>query len=403
MKSNESGFMLPRNLHQCRQLLARMDFALLFCMLVLLSVGVLTIYGAGQKAGGAFEHYWIRQLAGIGIGTVFFLACVLFDYRQLGREAWLFYGAALFLLVLVLVTGFTINRSRSWIPVLPGFTLQPGEIAKPATLFFLAWTASRPALRLTKASSLVPHLLVLGAPVALIMLQPDWGTALVFFGMAAPILFLAGFRWKWVAVILAVLVLAAVPAWLYVMRPVPAASTTPQHGLAGMMEHQRQRLHNRFTVFLDPDADAMGSGWNARQAMMAVGSGGAAGKGFMKGTQHELGFLPRTVAPTDFIFSVIGEENGFLGSVVILGAFLVIVLRCLRIASQADDEFGSYLAAGTAGLFFTHAYINVGMNIHAAPIIGIPLPLISYGGSFMISSLICLGLVQSIHARRQTF
>ena len=202
--------MLPRNLQHCRRLLGRMDFVLLFCMLVLLAVGVLTIYGAGQKAGGAFETYWLRQLASIGIGFILFHACLLIDYRQLGRDAWILYGAMLILLVLVLVMGLVVNRSRSWIAVIPGFTLQPAEVAKPATLFFLAWTLSRPALRIKGWGSLAPHLLVLAVPMGLIILQPDVGTALVLLGIAAPMFFLAGFRWKWMLMLL-LLVAVALP------------------------------------------------------------------------------------------------------------------------------------------------------------------------------------------------
>ena len=237
--------------------------------------------------------------------------------------------------------------------------------------------------------------------MALIILQPDVGTALVVLGIAAPMFFLAGFRWKWILVLLA-LVAVALPVGYKLMennqlQRMTAAQETPVAG----KRQEHSRTYARLHTFLHPSENADSSGWNARQALLAVGSGGATGKGFMKGTQHELGFLPRTVAPTDFIFSVIGEENGFAGSIVVLGAFLVIILRCLRIGALADDDFGAFIAAGVAGLFFTHAYINIGMNIYAAPIIGIPLPLISYGGSFMLCSLVCLGLMQSVYIHRR--
>lgn len=358
-----------------------MDFLLLFCILLLLLIGVQTIYSAGQEAGGAFAHYWLKQLSWGGVGLTVFTGVAFVDYRKAGRISWFLYAAGLVLLLLVLLPGIgrSINYSKSWIP-LWGVTLQPAELAKPATLFLLAWLASRPGWRPDFLGPLLPLGAVLAVPVVLIGLQPDWGTALVFAGIFIPIVFAGAFPWRYILVA-ALLVAVLLPlSYAYVL--------TPKH---------RDRIDN----FLNPSRDITHTGWNARQSLLAVGSGGFKGKGFMKGTQHVLGFLPRTVAPTDFIFSVIAEENGFIGAAVVTGAFLVIILRCLRIAALAEDEFGAYLAVGVAGMFLTHAYINIGMNIQAAPIIGIPLPLVSYGGSFMLCSMISLGLVQAVYIRHR--
>jgi len=216
-------------------------------------------------------------------------------------------------------------------------------------------------------------------PAVLICLQPDWGTALVFVPFTVVIVFLAGIPWKWVAGgCLAVL-------------------------LAGPLIYQTLEPHqkNRIRTFVQPSQDVSDAGWNAHQSLLAVGSGGLWGKGFMKGTQHVLGFLPRTVAPTDFIFSVIAEEAGFVGAGAVVCAFLGVILCCLRTAALASDDLGCYVAAGVAAVIFTHVYINIGMTVQAAPIIGIPLPFVSYGGSFMVSVMICAGMVQSVHVRRR--
>jgi len=370
--------MFPHNWQSVRELLTRMDFLLLFLALVLLVVGCLTIYSTGQQAGGNFAGFWLRQLGWIGIGSAAFLLVAMFDYARLGRWSWLFYLIGLALLVLVLLVGPRINSARSWIPLF-GVTLQPAELAKPATLLFFAWLASRTRFRLTRVQYLLPLLVVLSVPMILVGMQPDWGTAIVFAFMIVPVIFVGGLPWKWILAGL-VLALSLAPVVYH------SALTTKQK--------------DRIMTFLRPSQDVTDAGWNAHQSLLAVGSGGLTGKGFMRGTQHVLGFLPRTVAPTDFVFSVIAEENGFLGSILVVAVFLGLVLRCLWIAGTAGDDFGAYLAVGVASLFFAHAYINIGMNIRAAPIIGIPLPLVSYGGSFVVGSLICLGLVQAVHIRR---
>ncbi len=359
--------------------LKQLDFTLLLLTSMLLFAGCLFIYGVGQEAGGEFVRYWVKQLMWLGLGMGAFVAVVCVDYRLWGRWSWLLYTGGVALLVLVLVVGREVHGARSWL-VVPGGTLQPAEVMKPATVLLLAWVGSRPALELKH----VGHVGILGVvaacPVLLVALQPDWGTCLTFIPVFLAIVFAGGLRWRW-------LVLA-------VLMAVVSAPLVYEFGLA---PHQQQRIR----TFLHPSEDVSDSGWNAHQSLLAVGSGGVWGKGYMRGTQHVLGFLPRTVAPTDFIFSVVAEESGFVGAGAMVCAFVGVILCCLRTAAVAADRFGAYLATGVAALFFIHAFVNVGMTVGVAPIIGIPLPFVSYGGSFMLCCMIALGLVQNVHMRRQ--
>ncbi|MFA5204179.1 MAG: rod shape-determining protein RodA [Lentisphaeria bacterium] len=362
-----------------RHRLARLDYVQMLFAAALLAIGLLTIYGTGQQAGGQFADYWQRQLVWAGLGLVVFFVVSLTSYEWLGRHWWIFYVATLLLLLLLLPFGRTINGARSWLPLF-GVTLQPAEFAKPATVLLLAWLASRPSLSLTRLHHVLPPLLAVAPLVVLIGLQPDWGTALVFLTVTGTILFLAGIPWRWILLLVLV-----------------AAITAPIAFNTVLTKKQRDRL----ITFVQPGNDISDTGWNAHQSLLAVGSGGLHGKGLMKGTQHVLGFLPRTVAPTDFIFSVIGEEMGFVGAAGVVLAYIGLIYRCLRASARAPDDFGGYLAGGVAAFLFTHAYINIGMTIHAAPIIGIPLPLVSYGGSFLLSTLVCLGLVQAVYRERR--
>ncbi|NOY82697.1 MAG: rod shape-determining protein RodA [Kiritimatiellaeota bacterium] len=364
-------------LQPVRRVLERMDPVLSAVTVVLLAAGCLFIYGAGRQTGGYFTHYWLRQLLAAALGAGCFLAAAASDYRRLGKWAWVFYGGAVVLLIVVLLVGRRINQARSWLPLF-GFTLQPSEIAKPATVFLTAYVLSRPAYVLNAWTKAAFVFCIVVVPVVLVCRQPDWGTALVFLPPILAMVFLAGIRRRWVLLACLGVVLAA---------PVL---------FAVMSRHQKERIR----TFLHPSENIASSGWNAHQSLLAVGSGGFRGKGFMQGTQYVLGFLPRKVAPTDFIFSVIAEETGFVGAVALIGAYAVLLLCCLRGAVVAGDDLGAYTAVGIATLLFTHVYINIGMTIGAAPIIGIPLPLVSYGGSFMLTCMLALGLVQSVYVHR---
>ncbi len=384
--------------------LARMNFLLLITVGVLLAYGVLFIYSAGQQTGHPIDGYWIRQLVWIGVGSALMLGLMAVDYEILGRfSVWIYVGS-LSLLVAVLIFGTEINGAKSWLKLLPGINIQPAEFAKLGALIPLAWFVSFPSTDLRKYSHLACAVGIPLVPIFLVLLQPDMGSSLVFFPLCLAVVFVGGMRLRLIAYV-ALLVLLAGPM-VYKL---------------GFKHHQKQRV----LTFLKPILPANGykvaaafttlgdskaqnrteiviDDWNALQSELAVGSGGTNGKGFGKGTQNTLGFLPRRVAPTDFIFSVIAEETGFVGSVVLLGAFAFLCCLSIYIAAKARDPFGKYLACGIAAMFCMHIFINVGMTIRVMPIIGIPLPLVSYGGSVMILMLSCIGILQSIYIHRRT-
>jgi rod shape determining protein RodA len=368
----------PSFLARSARLFARLDLSMMLLVGILIVTGSLFIYGTGQQIGGRFEGYWIRQLVWIAAGAAGFAAMVVIDYRKLGLWSGVLFLFGLALLVLVLFIGKEINSARSWLRF-GGVTLQPAELAKPATVFFLAWLASRSAFRLNRFPDLCCFGCAAALPVLLIARQPDWGTALVFVPAALAIAFIAGLPWRYI-----------------LLTAIVTAILLPVAYQFALGERQKERI----LTFLSPSEDISDAGWNAHQSLLAVGSGQNFGKGFMRGNQHRLGYLPRTVAPTDFIFSVIGEETGFVGAGAVVCAFLGILICCLHSAAVAPDRFGACLCVGVAAIIFTHVYINIGMTIRAAPIIGIPLPFLSYGGSFMVGMMLCIGLVESVHVRR---
>jgi rod shape determining protein RodA len=345
----------------------------------LLVVSLSFIYGAGRQMGGDYAFLWRKQSLWILLGVTAQLVVVLVDLRFIGRYSWAFYSFGLALLVVVLLIGKEINGARSWLGFGP-FTLQVAELMKPAAIVALAWVASRPGIRMERGDRLLVVAGMTALPVLLIAKQPDFGTALIFLPIAFVMLFLGGIRWKWIGMFVLAVALTAPVAYQVALAP-----------------HQRDRIR----TFFDPSADITGAGYNAYQSMLAVGSGGIRGKGYGNGTQYLLGYLPRAVAPTDFIFSVISEETGFIGSATLLAALLGIVLCALRTAAITPDSFGAYAAVGVATLIFVHAFVNVGMCVRVTPIIGMPLPLVSYGGSFMLATLISLGLVQNAYVNHR--
>jgi rod shape determining protein RodA len=401
--------MISSKLKQDILLIRRMDTLSLLLHGVLLGIGVLFIRGAGLDVGGIMAEMWQRQLVWIGVGSLIYLGCALFDYRWLGRHAWMPYLGGLGILVLLLLLNRSINSSRSWL-VIPGFgMLQPSELMKPVVLLFMCWTYTHPVLRHSRMPPWLLPLAILALPLLLIFMQPDYGTALVYMPFAFMLLFVDGLKWR--NVLLASLAaLLLFPLSFRVLRPhqqdrLKVFLEVPSHfamaAVAPLLnDSQRERLGEaQKKFFLKADGRPFDN-WNAQQSLLAVGSGGFMGKGYLKGTQYVLGYLPKTVAPTDFIFSVIAEEIGFVGSACVVCLLICLILCSCRTAILAADELGSFLAVGIAAIFATHTFINIGMTIQAAPIIGIPLPFVSYGGSFMFGSMMLAGLGQSVHMRR---
>jgi rod shape determining protein RodA len=382
-------------------LLKRSNWLLLLAVLGLMAIGVLFIRSAcAARQEASIRSLYQMQIGWAAAGLAVYFVISVFDYRRLVEGAWLYYGCALVLLVMVLVVGREIYGSRRWLDFF-GMNLQPSEIGKLALLFALAWYLSRPGVEaaLWRTIGLAG---AIAAPIALLILkEPDLGTAIVCLPILFSMLFVAGASLKHFAVLIvtgglvAGILLGAVliPRWMGLDEARQKAVFTR---VTGLKEYQWKRL----VVFVDPGSDRKGAGYNSWQSAIAVGSGGLTGKGYMQGTQSSLGYLPRTVSFTDFIFAVIGEETGFAGGVVVLGLFAVIIACGMRAAARARDKMGRLICTGVTAVIFTHVFVNIAMTIGVMPVTGLPLPLVSYGGSFMLCTMASLGLLQSVYCRR---
>lgn len=358
--------------------LRRMDWVMMIAVGLLIVSGVIFIYSAGfQGENALIRPFYKRQIVWGVLGIIGCLAATVFDYRILNRYVWGFYAFSMLLLVMVFFVGLRVHGSYRWLSLL-GIRVQPSELAKIATIAALASYLGRPDLDIGNPRSTLVALAIVGLPFILIALEPDLGTAMVLVPVAFVMLLLAGVPWRILAVLILIGMLLLPLAWF------------------GLDDYQR----NRILVFWDPGRDPLGAGWNKIQSEIAVGSGGLRGKGFLEGTQNILGFLPRTVAPTDFIFSVIAEETGFVGSVSLLLLYGVVIGRGTSIALVARDRMGQLMVVGLATMLFTHIFINIAMTMGLMPITGLPLPLISYGGSFMLGTMLAIGLIQSVYIRR---
>jgi rod shape determining protein RodA len=367
--------------------LMRMNWVLFAAMVGLAIGSVFFIYSASYSGpaqaathSGMLPKYQM-QIVWFAVGLILYVVTSFMDYRLICQWAAVWYTSAVGLLVLVLIGGAKRFGARRWLGW-GSFGIQPAEIAKLAVLIALSYYLFHctPQLR-RRWGTVWASLLLVGLPSMLIMLEPDLGSAMVLIPICFGLMFVAGVRVKHL-VLVALLGTALAPvAWFK------------------LKEYQRDRL----TVFLDPGRDPLGDGWNLNQSLIAVGSGGLAGKGYLQGTQNLLGYLPRTVTPNDFLFSVIAEEKGFVGSACVVGLYAVILFTGLRIAANARDRLGMLLATGVVAMLFFHVFINVGMTIGLMPITGLPLPLLSYGGSFVLASMTALGLLQNVWIHRRVY
>ncbi len=357
-----------------RRLYYHIDWAMIAALAALCAIGLAMIYSATGGQTRVFD----TQLYGILIGIVAFVVCLSIDYRSLADKShWIFLGVLL-LLAYVVVFGAVRGGARRWID-LGEFNLQPSEFAKAAMALVLAkfFGESR------RGSPSYGDLMIGGAltavPLILIARQPDLGTAVTLVPVFFAIGFVAGLPMRLLGILALAGVLAVPVAWKFALQ-----------------DYQKERIE----TFLDPEQDARGAGYQQIQARITVGSGGLWGKGFTKGTQGQLRFLP--VAHNDFIFSVLAEEQGFVGVLVTLGLYLFVILRALESAQLAKDRLGAYLVLGVLASFTFQVVYNITMSAGLAPVKGLTLPLMSYGGSSMIATLAGFGLILNVRMRRFT-
>ena len=378
--------------------------------------GLAFIYSAQLSAHG---NDWQKQAVFLVLGAGLYFAVSLIDYRFWLRVAHGFYLLCLVPLVIVLIPGISGEAAsrwgaQRWIPLGP-FSFQPSETAKVAVLLIVAGVLTRSRIGTVTQSlgALGKLALAVGLPMILILLQPDLKSAIVLPPMVFSMLYVSRLSPRFFAGALgAFLLLVGAVAWdtsRYVAyMEANAKSFSRDKGAFEDSTWFRLPLHdyqrNRLLSFINPDKyDPNGIGWNQRQSLISVGSGGLAGKGWTEGTQAQLGYLPRSVAHNDFIFAVIAEEKGFLGSLTVLGLFGIVLFNGIRIADSARDRLGTLLAIGVTALFGVHVFVNIAMTIGLVPITGIPLPFISYGGSFVLSCCMLQGLVQSVWRFRREF
>lgn len=347
------------------------DKVLFYATLFAAIIGIIMIYSATRSMNT--NSNVIIQTGAFLIGTALMVMISKIDYQFFGHVAVPIYAVCVALLILVLVVGSAGNwGARSWIRFGP-IGIQPSEICKVGFAITFAKHLSMVKERIDRPVTILFLILHVGVFLGLIMLQPDAGSAMVFLFMFVVMVFVAGISYKYI-----------IPAGLGFAAFLPLAY------MFLLSDYQKHRIQ----VFFNPDMDKLGSGYNVIQSKIAVGSGQLFGKGFLKGTQNQLGFLP--TKHTDFIFSVIAEELGFIGALLVILVLFLIIARCIKASGEANDLFGKYLCLGIAAMLIFHTFENIGMCIGLMPVTGIPLPFISYGGTSLLTNMIAVGVVLSV-------
>jgi rod shape determining protein RodA len=388
--------------------------------LLLALIGLVSIYSATYDARAS--EIFMKQVAWLAAGTILLAIAALLPFRLLQTLSVPAYLFSLFLLVIVLLLGKTVSGSTSWFN-LGSFRIQPSEFAKITTVLALASYLSRSDVSLRSPRGLLFAGGIVFAPIALIMLQPDFGTAVIYGGMSFAVIYWGGAsRFTLLALVApvaaALAALLGTTAFLIVVAVFGVLIyLTKEHRLVaavvfslmvlvgisvqfiydGLRPYQQKRID----TFLDPGADPLGAGYNILQSKVAIGSGGLIGKGYLRGSQTQLNFIPEQW--TDFIFCVPGEEFGFLGAATVLLLFAVFLLRGVTLASKVKSKYSSYVAIGLTATIATHVFINVGMALGLFPVIGVPLPFLSYGGSALLSNAAMVGILMNLYTNRKEY
>lgn len=380
-----------------KRTLRNLDFLFILFLFLLLAASLFILSTASINVDKSDPYHYVKtQAVWIASGIVITAVVAAIDYHKWRRFRWWFYGINLALLIAVILFGHSAKGATRWIPITSTFKIQPSEFAKIFIIItFADYLADRQGKLNHFKDFILPFLFFL-VPMLLIFKQPDLGTTMVFAAIFIGMMFVAGANpWKFGGLLLGGAAVVGVALWLHFATNLPSWLHWAQGLPLPMQEYQLKRL----TIFVNPAADKAGDGFHILQSLWAIGSGGLWGKGYRMGTQGQLNFLPEH--HTDFIFSVIGEEFGFIGTVTLLFLFLIFILRSISIALKAQDTYGMLIATGVISMFTFHILVNVGMTSGIMPVTGIPLPLISFGGSAMWSNMAAVGLLLSVNLRRQ--
>ena len=392
---------------------SRVDWLMLAALGGLMVMGVFFVFSATMASESAalirwYNQPWVRQIIWYALGIGALATVCLVDYRILSRYSLLIYWFTILMLIVVLIPKIGSTQgwgARRWIDFGP-FSIQPSEFAKLGFIVAMANFLSRPADELKSVRVFWQALGMTVLPFLLIMREPDLGSALILLPVGLTMLFVAGVPPRYINTLIGVSsllvalilvdVLFAPPSWQLKLETYQKRRLLVYFGLDGAPRNataaekaEARRIQRDYS-------------YNVEQALISVGSGGLFGKGWRQGTQNALGYLPRGVAHNDFIFSVIAEEKGFMGSAIVITLYSVVLFAGIRVAGQARDRLGKLLAVGVVAMFFSHVFINIGMNIRIMPVTGVPLPLLSYGGSSVLCSLIAAGILQNVYIHRRS-
>lgn len=396
------------------------DYPLLIITLLLLIISLFSMYSATYDAGAS--EYFHRHIIWMVIGLLLMASIALVPFRTLQLMSYPVYGLSLLFLVGVLVLGKTVAGSRSWFGV-GALGVQPAEFAKVGVLLAIASYLWQRHVSLRQFKHVMMVLAIAGVPAALVILQPDVGTSMIFLAIVIPMFYWAGASTFFMlamitpsvsavaalfgttpfvlVVFLTLLILLVLRENRLVSALVFSATVLIGVSVQYIYGNLQPYQQNRIDTFLDPESDPLGAGYNVIQSTIAIGSGGIFGKGYLEGTQTQLNFIPAQW--TDFIFCVTGEEFGFVGAFVMLSLFTAFLLRGVQIASTVKSPYASMLAIGIVSVFAVHIIINIGMSMGLLPVIGIPLPFFSYGGSHLITNLMMVGLLLNLSLNRKEY